>query len=102
MNLTRLYDSGLLKKPWERVECALCKRPVERVDSFANSDRDSYIFRFFCHGSREEVEITAQEAMGDISLGRAFGEHATASRMLSRTVASIMRAQGLLPEGEKE
>jgi hypothetical protein len=55
-------------------KCDVCNRPVERVDRHDNYRSGVIVFRVFCHGDQETVELTdAQLARATgLAFGRAF------------------------------
>lgn len=49
--------------------CAVCKRPVERMDSYYDARRCCTVIIARCHGQREEVELE-DELLADLACRR--------------------------------
>jgi len=64
-----LYDLGIALPT-----CALCNKPVDRVESMYLPDYDGKLFRVYCHGQMEQQilgSFTMQDAK-EITFGKAF------------------------------
>lgn len=54
------------------IYCAVCQRPVDRVECYENAMNRSRTFRVYCHGATEEATLT------DLDLAVASNIHAVA------------------------
>ena len=60
--------------PLQTVWCARCRRPVERIDWQHELARDVLVATVFCHGEREQAELTHYDVVDAdaIRVGEAF------------------------------
>lgn len=54
--------------------CAICNKPVDKVEAHDSFERHGKLFRVFCHGDVEEQWLTDWQAVvtDQISFGMAF------------------------------
>ena len=69
MNDLALYELGLAMPV-----CAVCNKPVDRVESMYDPNYDGKIFRVHCHGKVEQQILGAYTMMDakQITFGKAF------------------------------
>lgn len=69
MNELTLYDVGVAFPI-----CAVCDKPVDKVESMYLPEYDGKIFRVYCHGKMEQQILSAYIMMDakDITFGKAF------------------------------
>ena len=69
MNDLALYELG-----FAMPVCAVCNKPVEKVESMYLPDYDGKLFRVYCHGQVEQqmlASFTVEDA-DQITFGKAF------------------------------
>jgi hypothetical protein len=67
-----IHRMQTLDNPAQLPICAVCDKPVERVERDGNHD-GSLTYRVFCHGEVETTTLTIQQmAAADIYIGKAF------------------------------
>ena len=49
--------------------CAVCNKPVDKLVSWVDSNRDTLVFIAFCHGEQERCELGAFDV---VAAGRHF------------------------------
>ena len=57
------------------IQCAICKKPVDRVERIENLERDSLFYKVYCHGDTDTCEIdrhTIENCDGRLEPGTAF------------------------------
>lgn len=56
------------------ILCAVCKKPVDRIESWRNPDLRTYTVIAYCHGEREETKLKDEDLLDthNISGGTAF------------------------------
>jgi hypothetical protein len=54
--------------------CAICNKPVERMESLYDINKYQKVFRVFCHGQIEEVLLSDMDIWNadSIRMGQAF------------------------------
>ena len=69
MNDLALYDLGLAMPV-----CAVCNKPVDKVESMYLPDYDGKVFRVYCHGKMEQQILGSYDVMNakQITFGKAF------------------------------
>jgi hypothetical protein len=69
MNELSLYELGLAMPT-----CAVCNKPVEKVESMYLPDYDGKLFRVYCHGQVEQQMLSSFAACeaDQITFGKAF------------------------------
>jgi hypothetical protein len=72
MNISALnkFDLALHGVPL----CAVCNKPVERMESLYDINKYQKVFRVFCHGQIEEVLLSDMDIWNadSIRMGQAF------------------------------
>ncbi|MBA4707555.1 hypothetical protein [Aquitalea aquatica] len=63
--------------------CAVCNKPVDRIEWFDDHSARGRVFRVFCHGKVEEQVLTDRMALHmvrgtEIAFGNAFTAHVKA------------------------
>lgn len=43
---------------WPTVMCAMCDKPVDRMEFFDDHERDEQVFRVKCHGRWDEMRVS--------------------------------------------
>ena len=69
MNDLALYDLGIAAPM-----CAVCNKPVEKVESMYLPDYDGKLFKVYCHGKVEQHILSSYTMMDakEITFGKAF------------------------------
>lgn len=69
MNELTLYDIGVAIPI-----CAVCDKPVDKVESMYDPNYDGKIFRVYCHGKMEQQILGSYIMMDakEITFGKAF------------------------------
>ena len=69
MNELALYELG-----FAMPVCAVCNKPVEKVESIYLPDYDGKLFRVYCHGQMEQqmLDSFTVEDADQITFGKAF------------------------------
>jgi hypothetical protein len=69
MNEIKLYDIGVAFPI-----CAICDKPVDKVESMYLPDYDGKVFRVYCHGKVEQQILSSFVACeaNQITFGKAF------------------------------
>lgn len=69
MNELTLYDIGVAIPI-----CAVCDKPVDKVESMYHPNYDGKIFRVYCHGKMEQQLLGSYIMMDakEITFGKAF------------------------------
>jgi len=70
LSVTSRFDKGLHEFPI----CAICNKPVEKVESMYDLILCAKRFRVYCHGDMEEAMLddTIIEDVNSVSFGQAF------------------------------
>ena len=58
-----------------KIQCAICKRPIDRLVRIRNEAGRKTIFRIYCHGAMEETVVPDEvllETFGAVKDGKAF------------------------------
>lgn len=68
-----------LKQVIARPMCGRCRRPVDRVEEYHDKFLDRVVFRAFCHGAVERVDLDendlrASKGFGNLTMGVAFAQ----------------------------
>lgn len=56
----------------DRPMCAVCNRPVEKIQRWNDDNRQVATFVVGCHGAAEQTEVTYRAGARGISFGAAF------------------------------
>lgn len=69
MNDLALYDLGVAMPI-----CAVCNKPVDKVESMYMPDYDGKLFNVYCHGKVEQQMLGSYDEMNatQITFGKAF------------------------------
>ena len=69
MNDLALYELG-----FAMPICAVCNKPVDKVESMYLPDYDGKLFKVYCHGKVEQQMLDSVVALGadQITFGKAF------------------------------
>lgn len=69
-SVTSKFDKGLHEFPI----CAICNKPVDRVESMYRIEMSAKLFRVYCHGDVEEAFLNDEtiEDCNSVRFGQAF------------------------------
>lgn len=59
--------------------CAVCRQPVERMESYEDAEVDRMVFTAYCHGKREQTVVDSDylRRLKGIDVGEAFRPRGT-------------------------
>lgn len=64
-------------------QCAVCKKPVDRMESDRDMCRATTYYVFFCHGKQQRVQLEEEllegMTLGSLRIGECFSEEDTAA-----------------------
>lgn len=44
-----------------KIRCAVCQRPIERVEMFYSPELQIHVLTAFCHGEKDDMKVRAQD-----------------------------------------